>query len=339
MSIAELYTRTRQKLLDRVPPNIWRRLKPTGVVSLYYHMVSDRVLPHMQTTPAYKDGERFEADVAWLKTAGNLVDYQQVAAHLEYGDTVPPNAFHITFDDGFREWYDVVRPIMLRHDARATFFVPTDFIDNRCLNWVHKRSICLDRALRISEDWLARVMQTLNADCGTNLTMRRELCAWIRGLRQQQQGQLATACDLLDVDEQQYLADYRPYLTTTQIKQLADEGFTIGAHSLKHHIIGELESEDQMRREVVESCRIIRDLTGAERVPFAFPFYGDGVDRGMLARLRREHDFIGLIFDTHKFRRDIPDVVHRVPADWIKGSAPGLSNLPFLLSRAYSTTS
>ncbi len=339
MGVTAIYANMRQKVLDRVPPRVWRRLRPQGVVSLYYHMVSDRVLPHMATTPLYKNPDQFEADVCWLQREGTIVDHDAVAAYVEDGNAPPPNAYHITFDDGFREWYDVVRPILLRHDARATFFVPTDFIDNRALNWVHLRSICFDHALRAGEDHITRAMGVLNTACDLHLSKRRALCDWIRNLRQHQQRELAIVSAQFEVDAAQYLADYRPYLTTAQIRQLADEGFTIGAHSLRHYILGDLGDDDAVRREIVESCRIIRDITGAARVPFAFPFYGDRVDRGLLADLRRQHGFIGLYFDAHKFRRDIPDVVHRVPADWPKNGRPGESNLPFMIGRAYSNPS
>ena len=62
----------------------------------------------------------------------------------------------------------------------------------------------------------------------------------------------------------------------------------------------------------MSSCRIIRDLTGQREVPFAFPYFGGGLDRGWLARLRQRHEFVGLFFDTDGLREDAPFVVQRV---------------------------
>jgi peptidoglycan/xylan/chitin deacetylase (PgdA/CDA1 family) len=224
---------------------------------------------------------------------------------------------------------------MLKRDVRATFFVATDFIDNQQLNWVQKKGVCVDAARRRSGDAIADTLRILNQTHRLNLQSRRELVEWLCRIDQRRLDELNHATDLLQIDVDEYLRVYRPYLSADQIRQLASEGFVIGAHSRKHHIIGELADRNEMADEIVESCRIIRDLTGRKQVPFAFPFHGRNVDREWLAALRREHDFIGLFYDTDMFKRDTADVINRVPADWPKGSVPGKSNLPFLLSRAY----
>jgi len=41
----------------------------------------------------------------------------------------------LTFDDGYRDNYEKAFPILKRHGLKATFFVPTAFIDKRELSW------------------------------------------------------------------------------------------------------------------------------------------------------------------------------------------------------------
>jgi hypothetical protein len=115
----------------------------------------------------------------------------------------------------------------------------------------------------------------------------------------------------LGVDTADYLRTARPYLTGAQIRALRADGFTIGAHSRSHRWLQDL-APDEAEREIVESCRIVRDLTGQQKVPFAFPYFGGGIDRAWLARLRRQHDVIGLFFDTDGVREDAAFVVQRV---------------------------
>jgi hypothetical protein len=71
-------------------------------------------------------------------------------------------------------------------------------------------------------------------------------------------------------------------------------------------------SVEQAEWEIVQSCRTIRDLTGQTSVPFAFPYFGEGLDRRWLAELRERHPFVGLFFDTQGQRRDLPIVVQRI---------------------------
>jgi len=89
------------------------------------------------------------------------------------------------------------------------------------------------------------------------------------------------------------------------------DGFTIGAHSCSHRRLQDLSRSDA-EHEIVESCRIVRYITDQPNVPFAFPYFGGGLDRAWLARLREQHDFIGLFFDTDGVREDEPFVVQRV---------------------------
>ena len=81
--------------------------------------------------------------------------------------------------------------------------------------------------------------------------------------------------------------------------------------SCSHRWLQDL-SPDEARHEIVESCRIVRDITGQSTVPFAFPYFGGGLARTWLADIRNTHDFVGLFFDTDGLREDAPFVVQRV---------------------------
>lgn len=335
MSLTSLCTAAGRKAIEQVPISLWRRLMPRDVFAWYYHMISDQALPHAAPIGRYKDDVQFDADLEFLKRAGTVMHYDQVHQHRLHSQPVPPRAFHISFDDGFRECFDVARPVLLRHGLSAAFFVATDFIDNRELMWVHRVAVCIDRAVRAAAEDVAAAIQGLNTRFNLSLDRRAALVTWLRGLKQTQQDEIGAACELLGVDVPAYLSYHRPYLTVEQIKQMAAEGFTIGAHSTKHHILGEMNDPREIETEIVESCRIIREITGAAQVPFAFPFHGVGVDRELLADIRRRHDFVGLIFDTQKLVADERFIVQRVPSDSTARAAPGASNLPYLMVRAY----
>lgn len=336
MPLVETYQAVRRKALDRVPVPLWRRLVRRDVISLYYHMISDRELPHVLSIGSYKDEVQFEADLAYLSENGHLLSYDELRRHRLHGRGVPGGAFHITFDDGFRECCENACPALRRKAASATFFIPTDFIDNRDLIWVHKIAVCVDRVRRTAPETIASVIETINGRFGAGLDRRAALVAWLNGLRQSQGSAIQCACEALGVDPADYLRTYRPYLTQCQIERMAADGFTIGAHTTSHCLLEELSHPEDIEREIVESCRIIADITGRKQVPFAFPFHGFGVDRALLADIRRRHDVIGLIFDTGQLRRDREFVVHRVPADRTRHCRPGESNMPFLLRRAYA---
>ncbi|PYV38833.1 MAG: hypothetical protein DMG09_10850 [Acidobacteria bacterium] len=114
------------------------------------------------------------------------------------------------------------------------------------------------------------------------------------------------------------------------------EGFTIGAHTSDHPELGRLADWDEVRRQVRESCDLVREITGRARVPFAFPFNGLDLPRGALAALRDELGSIDLMYDTNNLMKDRFFIVNRIWCDTPEGASGERSNLPALLRRAHA---
>lgn len=66
-------------------------------------------------------------------------------------------------------------------------------------------------------------------------------------------------------------------MTAHQIRQMAADGFDIGAHTLSHAHLPDLD-DDQLKREIFDSKSKIEDLLGAEVTSFSYP-YGEYDDR------------------------------------------------------------
>ncbi|MCP4885308.1 MAG: polysaccharide deacetylase family protein, partial [Planctomycetaceae bacterium] len=128
-----------------------------------------------------------------------------------------------------------------------------------------------------------------------------------------------------------------PFLTTEQIQEMSSAGYTMGAHTRNHcSMIGM--TDEAIEKEIVRSCSIIHEITGKE-VPFAFPYNGRGIDRGLLARIREKHDFVGLYFDTAEMVHDEPHIVNRIGADAPSQAIPNGTNLPGVVRRTWSRRS
>jgi peptidoglycan/xylan/chitin deacetylase (PgdA/CDA1 family) len=341
--------------LEQVPLGIWQRLFPKDVIALGYHIVSDEDLPHLKYY-RYKDSRQFEADVAFVAGRFRSVSYDEIVARRLRGIAMPPQSFLFTFDDGFAECYDVIRPILQRHATSGVFFITTDFIDDRALFFETKVSLCLSAVERLGdreahERAASLELNAIPPDPGrrtlaeTRLSFariappvspaHRTLALWLLGFEQDDEEEIAAACAALGVDPEAYSRRRPLYLSAERVRQLAADGFTIGGHGIAHLPLQRMGS-DQLEREVVTSCRIVRELTGQASVPFAFPYHGKGIDRDMLAGLRERHPFIELIFDTGDLRRDAPFIVDRVWADPPPADGTRRTNLPESLRRSWS---
>lgn len=323
-----------QRALRLLPVDLWRRVAPRPAFGVCYHMVSDVKLPHLKHY-APVSTQQFDEDVRYLRSGFRVVDYDEAVRMRSGSVGERDNAVLLTFDDGFAECATVIAPILRRHHASAVFFIVTDLVDNRAMFRESKAALCVDAVLRRpAEDVLVAIEALATerdlpwrsegrlsrpsgfgldvADLGCEPDPRlTPLVQWLLTVRPQDVGLLDLLCERLGVDADRYLREVSPYVSTEQLLRLHADGFTIGAHTRSHPKLQEL-SRDEAEAEIVESCRIIRELTGQESVPFAFPYSGWGLDRSWLARIRAEHDFVGLFFDTGGLRSDAPFVIQRV---------------------------
>lgn len=336
------------QLCQFVPVWLWGRLFPGTTLCLCYHMVSDAQVPHVKHYEFLGTAE-FERDLRDLESRFAYVSYEQLVEQRRQRERDSDTSVCLTFDDGFAECASVVRPILLRHGATCIFFIVTDLIDNRAVFLETQASLCVDAILRHPVDMVEAIVHDLdlkpqlpttgNLHVPPQMAQRwlafeprlRPLLVWLLTIRPTDAAMLNRLCRRLDVDAAVYVDKVKPYLSTEQILQLRSDGFTIGAHSCSHRRLQDL-SLAEAEREIVESCRVIHELTGQASVPFAFPYFGGGLDRLWLAKLRERHPFIGLFFDTQGLRRDTPFVVQRVFGERIEETG----SIDRLLRRAWA---
>ncbi len=316
-----------------VPPSLWAKIIPRREFVFTYHLLSDTDLPHVKALYPCKKPWMFGDDLECLQQKFDLVSYEEFARrHARPTVNSRPLAM-ITFDDGMEQCFSVARPLLLQRQAPAVFFVVADFIDNRTLFYRHKISLCVVRLQRATPDeqkqWLAAI---------SALTCRAfaEPDALVRYLLSQRKdtAMLDELCSLLGIDAHAYLREAKPYLSAEQIKLMAQEGLTIGAHSLSHPDFRRLDAQ-AIEREIAESCARVCEVTESSSAPFAFPHGIQGLDRQILRGIASRNPKIGLMFGTQGLLLEAP-FVHRISADSPQGASLKQSNLPKRLHEAYA---
>jgi peptidoglycan/xylan/chitin deacetylase (PgdA/CDA1 family) len=325
--------KTAAKVTARMlPARAYRRLIKRRVLGLFYHVVSDERLPHVENLYPYKTPGMFEYDLRYLKQHFVLLSEPDLRSTPKHDLPRRPMSIAVTFDDGFSECASIVRPILLKHAVPCFFFVTTNFLDNKTLHYRGKVSLCID-ALTALDDYrgnrIARDLAELGAPPDWN---RAGLAQWLLSLGHTDEPRVDAACSLLGVDVASFLRMRRPYLTRAEVRRLAEDGFTVGAHSKTHATPGLL-SEDELEEEIVGSSRIVMQLTGRDRVPFAFPHSSAGVERAVLERILAAHEYIWPLFDGGLARRD-EFIVNRLWADRPSGDGTR-SDLARTIQRGY----
>ncbi len=317
-----------------LPLTVLQRLLPRPLTGFFYHMVSDGHVPHVAHLHPYKTTAAFEADLLYLKAHFNLVGYAEILAHTRQGKALPEQAAFISFDDGYTECYSVVRPLLLKHNIPCIFFLTTNAMDNQALVYNNKASLAADVFLQQPVEKQTKIIQALE---GKGYLQPGQLSStapggpagafgkfphWLANLPASQESVVDETAQMLGLDVASYLAEKQPYLTRQQVQQMYAEGFAFGGHTQKHVKLMFLPQAEQAR-EIVESCRVVRELLGEDAVPFAFPFSGAQVDRDFLARVLAENPGVGLLFDINQLRQDRPFIYNRIAVDRpVAGVAP-----------------
>ncbi len=295
-------TRTAIKALLR---DCHRKLR-RDVVGVFYHAVADHPMPHVQHLYSPIPTAVFREDLDFLQTDFRVVAYEDVHnARLGKG-ILPPHAAHLSFDDGYRECFTVVRPILKARGIPATFFITAEFVGNHRLFARNLLSLAVDRLHSMPAE--ERLPLLARASLPQNPT------EWKESLARLPEESIKAFLHEMGIDPEAWLAENEPFLNEEEIRSLHLAGFTIGAHGLTHRKLGGLPPEEA-EREIVESCAYVRDITGQKAVPFAFPHSGHGIDRKWLYDVRQRNPFVGLFFDTKGMVHDASWVVQRIWAE------------------------
>jgi peptidoglycan/xylan/chitin deacetylase (PgdA/CDA1 family) len=246
-----------------------------GILFPYGHIVGDAPPPHVRSLYRIPSIAKFKADIEFLGRSYQplrLSDLERIAG------TEPRRQraqyFVLSFDDGMREIYDVIAPILREKGIPAIFFLNSTTVNNKQLMWRHKIGLMIAK----SQEKPSRVPWQLTLGSGRPFTAR------LNALRYSDEHILNELAERLEIDFAEYLRNNEPYLTTEQVLELAHDGFEFGAHSATHPPFSEISVHDQ-KEQISASVSFIR----AHGLPcryFAFPFDDRGVLNSVFGHMR-----------------------------------------------------
>ena len=223
---------------------------------LTYHRVAEPGAVSFDPEVMDTNEADFDRDVRLLKQWFTLVDSKDVGRHLAGGDPLPDNPAMITLDDGYRDNYDNALPILLRHGAKATFFVASRFVSERRIFWWERIHYLVANAhvatLRLQypealefplgnpvdrERAARRLLRIAKDHAGIDIDRLLEEVA-------------AAARVALSAEEERRLADGM-VMTWDQLRALRDAGMDVQSHSHAHLVFSTntpARIEDDLRR-------------------------------------------------------------------------------------------
>lgn len=262
-------------IFSKIPFSLLGEITRTPLIIPYFHMVSNDEVLHTKYLYPHKNIKQFKDDLDFLLKNFNPINLFDLIDFLKHGRSLPDMAFLLTFDDGFREMHDIVAPLLLEKGIPATFFINSDFTDNKSICYQHKASILADYFKGMLSPAVLERIRAVFLKHELNMT---DIKNGLLAINYQQKDIIDEIAQFVEIDFNDYLIRTGPYMTTDHIKELINNGFTIGAHSIDHPLYSFLSLEDQLYQ-TMESIKFIRERFRLDYGVFAFPHTDNGVSK------------------------------------------------------------
>ncbi|MDW3095264.1 MAG: polysaccharide deacetylase family protein [Gammaproteobacteria bacterium] len=228
---------------------------------LTYH----RVLADYDPVIDEVDSVQFTRQMETLAEYFNVVSLESGLEQMRQG-TLPAGSVCVTFDDGYRDNYDVALPILSALNLHATFFIATGYLgDGVMWNDVVRQTIKYTsfRELDLHEFSLGKV--SINTEL-KKLQLIEKLLGYIK------YNSVSRRIEL--VDRLRQLAEVelseRLMMTEDEVKALSNAGMEIGGHTVNHPIMT-CADEDEVRQEIVEGKLYLENILNKKLKFFAYP--------------------------------------------------------------------
>jgi peptidoglycan/xylan/chitin deacetylase (PgdA/CDA1 family) len=263
----------------------------------------------------------FARQMAYLAANYHVVSMAELLAACRGDGRLPARSLLITFDDAYRNFAEHAWPVLKRHSLPVTLFVPTAFPDHPDrIFWWDRLKHALNQTAR-RETLPTPMGPVALATAGQRRQAFKQLRRYLVSLAHVQ----AMRC----VDDICHELDVPPppseVLGWRELRQLARDGVTMGAHTRHHPFLHRITPEEA-EAEVAGSLADLERQVGPVLPVFAYP--GGYYNETVVAAVRRAG--IDLAFTTV---RGANDLQWADPLRLRRNNVGEQANLPVLQAR------
>ncbi len=229
-------------------PGLFRRLNRDSLTILLYHGVAPKADYGIYNYRGkFIPPEVFSWELDYLKKHYTVLDLDEAIKKLQT-NSLPSYSAVITFDDGYRNFYEYAFPLLKQHGLTATFFIPTDFILKKIPLWTDRLEY-----LAFKND--AEIRQKLKS------IPDEEKNSELEKLEQTSNRKFS------DFETDRYV--YAP-LSIEQIKEMQGAGMKFGVHTASHPILSKVKKEN-LSREITTPKNLLEQNIGSISKSFCYP--------------------------------------------------------------------
>lgn len=244
------------RILIRIIVKVFGKNK---LIVLTYHRVGDELFDNSKLNHSV-----FEQQLVWLKKYFNLVPLEE-GLTLQKQRKLPNRAVSISVDDGYVDSFNIILPLLKKHNLSATFFISTSGLEHGIL-WdelisevvlalpneqselEYQGEKYLINTLSLRFKCIDKIIQKVKY---STLEQRKILLS-----------NLLSNTGNLNIENQ--------FLTKIQIIELYKSGMGIGAHTVNHPILS-CETNEVSLIEMLDSKKALEKIIKSPVNLFAYP--------------------------------------------------------------------
>jgi peptidoglycan/xylan/chitin deacetylase (PgdA/CDA1 family) len=209
--------------------------------------------------------------ISYLKRHVSLVALQEAQAFVggTLRERTPQCRVLITFDDGYLDNYKIAYPILRSHGMQGVFFLATSMVGSCHVPWWDQIAYLVKTARR--NQFLLRYPSDLAVDIDQN-GLAESLRAILRSYKRPDNADPVRFIRELmeEAKGDDPPGTLRRFLNWDEAREMTRGGMAIGSHTHSHHVLSQLEPEQQYE-ELCRSRAILKEQLGIEVDVLAYP--------------------------------------------------------------------
>lgn len=207
-----------------------------------------------------------EQQLLWLKSRYTMISSEDVK-EFYYGGKSLKNSCHITIDDGWRSTYDVIFPLLKKHNIPATIFVSPKITNDGTNFWYHEyKGYDAEKikSILINKGFFTEKVRLLPLD----LVFKEMLIDDVNEVLELYRSEFGVSLK------------ERGFVNPAELIEMDKSGLVeIGAHTMTHPILAN-ETDTRSEREIIQSVESLSEILGHKVTTFAYPNGLEDLDFG-----------------------------------------------------------
>ncbi|WP_233153020.1 polysaccharide deacetylase family protein [Motiliproteus sp. MSK22-1] len=283
-------------------PLFWRK-RTKGLYCFNFHRIGDWRQTEFDPCVYSCTGEDLAKYVEFIKCNFRVISLDDLKEILAKDLPIVEPLALLTFDDGYRDNYEVAYPVLKKASVPATFFITTSLVESHVVPWWdeiawHVKQ-CAGLDIKLSS-WDSSIQISPGIAEGT-FSSKGQIRAVLQKVKA---GQASVDSQL---DELRALTGKSikeeggesMFMSWSQIRAMVDTGMTVGAHSHSHQVFTGL-SEDELKFELSHSKQLLESNLDMEISALSYPVGAVSTySSSMFAEIEQQGYQLAFSFNAH----------------------------------------